>query len=153
MITFRPLTPDEYAAYMVLGGHEYAEDLAANYRLAPGRAAVESDLTASQELPQGQETPGNRLLAIATPDAPLIGYLWFSETSETQSAYVKDFLILPAHRGKGHGTASLAALETLLKAKGITQIRLRVAANNPRAKALYEATGFFTTGTSMAKSI
>jgi ribosomal protein S18 acetylase RimI-like enzyme len=153
MITFRPLTPREYAAYMTLGVHDYAGDLAANYRLAEERAAAESAHGAAQQLPQGQDTQGHTLLAIAAPDTPLIGYLWFSETPETQSAYINDFMILPAHRGRGHGTAALTALEALLKAKGITQIRLRVAADNPRAKSLYEASGFFITGTNMAKTL
>ncbi|MGB8812088.1 MAG: GNAT family N-acetyltransferase [Paracoccaceae bacterium] len=153
MITFRPLFPAEFDAYLALGLAEYAEDLAANYRLSPDRAAAESALGAANDLPQGQATPGQTLFAITAPGLPLIGYLWFHESPDSQSAFINDFSILPAYQNRGHGTAALAALSAHLRAKGITQIRLRVAANNPRAQALYAATGFFPTGTNMAKSL
>jgi ribosomal protein S18 acetylase RimI-like enzyme len=153
MIILRLLTPEEYAAYMALGIAEYADDLAHNYRLPADRAATESAQGAAQLLPQGQDTPGHSVLAIAAPDGALIGYLWFSETPGTQSAYINDFLILPENRGKGYGTAALSTLENLMRAKGLRQIRLRVSADNPRAKALYGANGFFTTGTNMAKTL
>ncbi len=153
MIILRALTPDEYSAYMARGVADYADDLASNYQLPPEQAAVESAHAAAQLLPQGQETAGHLPLAIATPDEALIGYLWFSETPETQSAYINDFEILPEYRGKGYGTDALSMLESQLRAKGIKQIRLRVAVSNGRAEALYARIGFFTTGINMAKTI
>lgn len=68
-----------------------------------------------------------------------------------QSAWVSDFFLLPAWRGQGLGKASLLEMEAAVTAQGINEIGLRVAVNNPSAKALYEKIGFQTTGFNMNK--
>ncbi|HGG64167.1 MAG TPA: GNAT family N-acetyltransferase, partial [Rhodobacteraceae bacterium] len=63
------------------------------------------------------------------------------------------FHILPPFQGKGLGKAALKALEALLLKQGITQIGLRVAADNSRAQGLYRAVGFRVTGVNMIRRI
>lgn len=45
----------------------------------------------------------------------------------------------------------MAALEKRLLEQGFTQIRLRVAADNPSARQLYDTAGFQVTGINMNK--
>ncbi len=153
MITFRPLTTAEYDLHTATSTAQYANDLAANFRLPAGIAAAESAHITTQSRLQGPESNTETTWAILSADGRLLGCIGFREAPETGSAYITDFDILPEHRGKGHGTEALAGLEDYLRGKGISQIRLRVAANNLRAKALYETLGFFATGTNMAKDI
>jgi ribosomal protein S18 acetylase RimI-like enzyme len=123
MISFRPVTEAEFQWIVGNGSAEYAKDLAVNYRMAEEEAVRQSALSFAGGLGNGET-----VLAIALPDVAFIGYLWFSEKPETASAFINDFEILLPFRGRGHGTAALVALEALLKARAVTQIRLRVAA-------------------------
>lgn len=50
--------------------------------------------------------------------------------------------VMPAARGRGVGTALLAAIERHAADKGLSRIRLDVIDTNPRARALYEREGF-----------
>ena len=47
----------------------------------------------------------------------------------------------------------MEAFESHLKGKGFEQIKLRVAADNARARHVYEVTGFRVTGVNMSKAI
>ncbi|WP_429152870.1 GNAT family N-acetyltransferase [Aeromonas hydrophila] len=53
----------------------------------------------------------------------------------------------------GIGKAAMALLEAELRSRGIRQITLRVAHDNPRALALYQEAGFAITGYNMAKRL
>ena len=47
----------------------------------------------------------------------------------------------------------MALLESDLRAGGFTQIKLRVAGDNDRARHVYEVSGFRVTGINMSKTI
>ena len=70
-----------------------------------------------------------------------------------RSAFVADFCILEPHQGQGFGKQAMGLLESDLKAKGFTQIKLRVAGDNGRARHVYEVSGFHVTGINMSKVI
>ncbi|MNR08554.1 putative N-acetyltransferase YycN [compost metagenome] len=116
-----------------------------------------------QHLPQGAATPGQSLLCITpvsdkvgravTPTTTIAGYLWHCVDSAAHTTFIYDFYTLPAHRGLGYGKAAMAVLEAELKCLGVSQIKLRVAHDNPRARALYEEIGFHITGYNMAKTL
>ena len=57
----------------------------------------------------------------------------------------------PEHRGKGCGRAALGALEQMFAGPDCGEIKLRVAADNPGARRLYEAAGYQVTGINMRK--
>ena len=56
-------------------------------------------------------------------------------------------------RGNGFGKAAIVALEQELPKIGVTQIKLRVAFDNPRALGLYEKLGFMVTGHNLSKNL
>ena len=102
------------------------------------------------------ETPGQELLCIidgTSGDDSIIGYLWYRPDVAARSIYISDFHIFAAHQGKGYGKEALAILELELAKTGFTQIKLRVAENNKRAKHVYDVSGFRVTGVNMSKAI
>lgn len=150
MITRRDRTAAEFAVYLLGVVEKYARDLGDNhgYSLSVGRdnaARIMHDY-----LPDGHETVDHRLWCIVR-DAELVGYLWVSLRDRPQ-AYICDFSILPPWRRRGYGRAALTALDSELAAAGCTEVALRVAANNPHARALYESNAFHLTGYTMAAS-
>lgn len=152
MITLRPLKSEEFPAYAAYFIPDYAAEIASNYGIPLDVALTQAEQTFEKEFPQGADTPGQMLMAILLADHH-IGYLAIAITQETASAFINDFFILPPNQGQGHGTAAIAALTALLKPKGITQLRLRVAAKNAAAHRLYTKLGFFPTGTNLAKTL
>lgn len=148
----RPMEPGEFPAYRQIVIAEYAKDIAESRRCPPEEALTRSEASIGAALPQWAETPSLRLKCIAADsDGHTIGYLWIS-ISETV-AWVYDIYLQPEWRGKGYGKASLEAIQRELTQDGVTEIGLRVAANNPRAKALYKSLGFEVTGFNMSKRL
>jgi len=155
MITLRAMQPAEYPAYLDYFLPDYASEIARNYGTSAAEALARAQSEIVADLPQGPQTPGQALLCIALATTPqtVIGYLWHHPDPAHHSTFILDFHILPALQGHGYGTAALTRLEHDLTAVGITRIGLRVAADNPRAEALYRACGFHPTGTNMTKAI
>ncbi|GJA07939.1 MULTISPECIES: GNAT family N-acetyltransferase [Aeromonas] len=117
----------------------------------------QADASLQQLLPLGVATPSHHLLARVpeasnAPGEPL-GYLWHAIDDAAGTTFIYDFYVTPPHRGRGLGKAAMAALEAQLTPLGINQIKLRVAHDNPRALALYQALGFTITGYNMAKRL
>ena len=156
MIRFRPMRDSEYPAYLDYFIPDYAVEIASNYGLSESASMAQAKREMATELPEGVNTSGQVLLCVidqADTSEELIGYLWYKPDAAEHSAFICDFHILAAYQGKGLGKRSLEALENALKDKGFEQIKLRVAADNNRARHLYEATGFRVTGLNMSKAI
>ncbi|WP_370677169.1 GNAT family N-acetyltransferase [Pleomorphomonas sp. PLEO] len=156
VIAFRPMRDSEYPAYLDYFIADYAAEIAANYRLSQEAALSQARRDIEAGLPNGVRTAGQVLICLIDPSATaekLIGYLWYKPDAAMRSAFITDFHILAAHQGRGLGKAAMGLLERDLKAKGFTQIKLRVAGDNARARHVYEATGFHVTGINMSKVI
>ena len=150
----RTMRPEEFADYLAYFLPDYAAEISANYDvdMASARARAESEIARS--FPEGVASEGQILLCIVTQnDDAVIGYLWCRPDFENHSLFISDFYILPAHRGQGYGRSALLALETMFCDRGITEIRLRVAANNFGAERLYRALGYRVTGINMRKPV
>lgn len=146
----------EYPAYLRYFIPDYAAEIAANYRLSDAAARAQAEREIESDLPDGVATAGQLLLCLVDPSGAaetLLGYLWYKPDAATRSAFITDFHILAAHQGQGLGKAAMALLERDLGAKGFTQIKLRVAGDNARARHVYEASGFHVTGVNMSKVI
>ncbi|MER0499721.1 GNAT family N-acetyltransferase [Aeromonas hydrophila] len=160
LIRLLPMSEQHYPAYCAYFIEEYAQDLASNqgHDLATARHKAEASL--QRYLPQGVASAGHRLLcilpaegAVAPADEEPLGYLWHAIDSDGAATFIYDFYVAPAHRSRGIGKAAMALLEAELRCRGIHQITLRVAHDNPRALALYQEAGFAITGYNMAKRL
>ncbi|EIC9405682.1 GNAT family N-acetyltransferase [Listeria monocytogenes] len=128
----------------------------ANEKVEAGTWDEEEALAKSQDsfnklLYDGITTPNEYLYSIISGEK--IGYIWFhvDETRSGKHAFIYDFVIFEAFRGKGFGTKTLEALDALSKEMQITKIELHVFAHNQTAIGLYNKVGFQNTDITMAK--
>ncbi|SPH18357.1 Mycothiol acetyltransferase [Defluviimonas aquaemixtae] len=82
---------------------------------------------------------------IGTHSAP-IGYIaitfgWSIEMGG-QDAFVDEFFLVPASRGKGHGQAALDLVTAELKARGVRALHLEVSRDNQAGQRFYRHAGF-----------
>ncbi len=152
-ITLRPMREAEFSAYRDYFIVDYAEEIAANFghTLEKSRARAVQEL--AEDLPQTVNTPDNFLMCIERDDQETVGYLWYKVLEQGTAIFILDFMVMPEHRGRGYGQASLLALQAQVAKMGIEQIKLRVAFANPGALRLYEKMGFRITGYNMMKMI
>ncbi|WP_428945323.1 GNAT family N-acetyltransferase [Pantoea sp. FN060301] len=154
MIGFKTMTAEEFSAFLQYLIPDYAEDIASSYRLLKEDALKQAQNEIAASLPEGPETSGHVLLSIFYHNAVAehhVGYFWYKPDEPSKSAFIYDFYIFPTHQNKGLGSASMQALENRLREQGFTQIKLRVAAGNDRAKHVYESNGFQVNGFNMNK--
>lgn len=146
----------EYPAYLDYFIPDYAAEISSNYGLSEPTSLAQAKREIAADLPDGVNTLGQVLLCLidqSDSSETLIGYLWYRPDATMRSAFISDFHILAAYQGKGLGKQALEVLENELKGKGFDQIKLRVAADNKRARHVYEVTGFRVTGVNMSKAI
>ncbi|MBC3947702.1 GNAT family N-acetyltransferase [Erwinia persicina] len=149
----RPMQADEFPAYRQIVIAEYGRDLAESRRCSLEDALSRATTLIDQALTQGVNSPPQRLLCITATEGaePPVGYLWVSVSENI--AWIYDIYLLPEWRGKGYGKQALDVINQQLALEGITETGLRVAANNSRAKKLYESLGFVLTGYNMSKRL
>ncbi|CNJ02602.1 acetyltransferase (GNAT) family protein [Yersinia aldovae] len=158
MTTLRAMRTEELYDYRNLFITEYAQDLSSNSGYSAEQALTYAAQLFDGYLPEGVNSIGDYLYCIQNKDKmsdddQRVGYLWYSLGKDDTAAFIKDFYVLPAYQRKGYGSACMQALEQLLIAQGIFEIKLRVAADNPQAKRLYEQMAFVVTGFNMSKSL
>ena len=163
IVSLIPMGEADFPAYRAYFIEDYAQDLASNHGLTLADACQQAEVSLQQYLPRGAATSGQSLLCIipvsdntgstVAPTAGIAAYLWHCVDGAAHTTFIYDFYILPTHRGLGYGKAAMAVLEAELKRLGVSQIKLRVAYDNPKARALYEELGFHITGYNMAKTL
>lgn len=76
------------------------------------------------------------------------GFLSLLERDTENERFLMDgIFVAPNARGQGVGTALLGAIKAEAKTRGYAQVRLDVIDSNPRARGLYERSGFVATET------
>lgn len=156
VLALRPMRENEFPAYLAYFIPDYAAEIAANYGLSEAAARTQAEGELASGLPDGVTTTGQVLLCIVEPSEAserLVGYLWYKPDAAMRTAFISDFHILASHQGRGLGKEAMALLERDLGEKGFTQIKLRVAGDNARARHVYEVSGFHVTGVNMSKVI
>ena len=68
-----------------------------------------------------------------------------------RKAFIYDFIIDEAFRGKGYGKQALAAMDEQLKSMNTESVALHVFGDNVSAQELYKKMGFEITGIRMRK--
>jgi len=151
-----PMDEEQYQRFVRTAIDGYAED-----NVAAGRWPADSALSRSRDeferlLPQGLQTPDNKLYQIvAGPNGTVVGALWFGilGADPNRSGFVYNIRIEPAFRGRGHAKAALELLEQIAMQDGLTSIGLHVFGFNTGAQALYRSLGYGITGFNMRKPL
>lgn len=154
MISLRPMTQSEFDDYLERAVPEYAQAHLDNG--VPDRASAieraKGDYLAL--LPAGLRSEAMHLLSIrAAGRARPIGMVWYElrDDDGCRTAFIYDFRIDEAERGRGYGRETLARVDEQLRALGARSVGLNVLGHNQRARALYEKHGFKVESITMRK--
>jgi RimJ/RimL family protein N-acetyltransferase len=155
MTTLRPMTEDEFAAWMAATVPAYAEDKVASGQWSEAESLARSRKEFDELLPQGLATPENRLFTIVDALGAPVGTLWIAEQSRAGArvAYVYDVGIHPERQREGHAYRAFVALEDEAHRLGLAGIALHVFGHNTGARALYARLGFEPTNLHLFKPL
>lgn len=76
----------------------------------------------------------------------IVATLGFAVQQGGRDAFIDEIYVAPSHRGRGFGRAALAHAERFLRDAGVGTVHLAIKPELPRARALYERTGFVDHG-------
>ena len=71
---------------------------------------------------------------------------WNGKTTHPYIPDIQSLRVFGAFRGRGIGSLLLTASEDLVRERGFARVSLSVAIDNPRARTLYERSGYVVTG-------
>lgn len=156
MIRLVPMTQAEFDKFLATEITEYAQEHVKAGNWHPDEALRLSKAEHDKLLPNGLASANQYLYSIQEPDSRSnIGLIWFAAEQRGLSryAFIYDFRIDEAQRGKSYGKQALFAIEEKVKALGLDTIALHVFAHSQVARALYEKAGYRVTDLWMSKKL
>ncbi len=156
-VNLRAMTQDEYREWYDWAVEDYAKGHAAAGNWTQEQALELSRKEFAALLPEGTASPGQHLYTIVdAQDGTCVGMVWFAERGsdhEPPHAFIYNIEIWEQRRGKGYAKAAMLALESEVRAVGLSRIALHVFGGNETAIRLYERTGYRATNILMSKDI
>ena len=149
MITLVPMPQGDFEIFLEHGIREYAEDHVRNGNWPADGALERSKKEFEHYLPDGLDSKDQYLWSLLDEKGNTIGVLWVQV--KDQMAFIFDFAIDEAFRGKGYGKQALVAMDEKLKSMNVESVALHVFGDNIVAQELYKKAGFKITGIHMKK--
>ena len=154
MVTLRPMSDVEFDEYLRALRVSYAQERAESANTSLEEEQAESDRQINQLLPDGLRSPGHFFWNVVDDaGGNAVGTLWVFEDAAKHRAFIYGIEMSADQRGKGYGTAALAALEETLRPRGVTRIALNVFGKNTGAQRLYARVGYYPIAIAMQKDI
>lgn len=151
MITLEPIQQEDFERFLEQGIREYAADHVRNGNWPAEGALERSRKEFESLLPDGIQSPHQYLWSITDDGEKKVGVLWVQV--KDGKAFIYDFVIDEAFRGRGFGKQALAAMEEKLNAMDVESVGLHVFGDNLGAQELYKKVGFQITGIHMQKKL
>jgi ribosomal protein S18 acetylase RimI-like enzyme len=150
VVVLMPLTEDEREAFLHEEVSDYADQQVRDAGWAPhealDRARAEITPVFERELAEAVAL-GDRMWSAKSADGQSVGWLWVKPIdSGVPSVFLEQITVAARSRRRGYGRAMLAALEELLAADGVEELRLNVFVANEAARGLYLAAGYQEVG-------
>ena len=149
MVKLVKMQQEDFEPYFERDIREYAEEHVRNGNWSAEEALERSRKEHQQLLPDGLESRNQYLFSIIDASDQKLGILWVN--IENGRAFIYDFRIDEARRGKGYGKQALVALDEKLKSMDVQSVGLHVFGDNIRAQELYQKMGYQITGIHMQK--
>ncbi|HEX9840953.1 MAG TPA: GNAT family N-acetyltransferase [Anaerolineales bacterium] len=149
MVKLMQIEQEDFEIFLKRGIREYAEDHVRNGNWSAEEALERSKKEFEQLLPDGFNSQHQYLYSIIDEDNNKIGVLWVQV--KAQKAFIFDFIIDEAFRGKGYGKQALAALDEKLISMNVDSVGLHVFGHNIVAQELYKKSGYEITNINMRK--
>jgi len=145
-----PIQQEDFEKFLEREIHGYAEDHVRNGNWSPPGALEPSGKEFEHYLPDGIHSKNQYLYSILVEDNK-VGVLWVEV--KDQKAFIYDFVIDEAFRGRGYGKQALAAMDEKLKSMSVESVGLHVFGDNIAAQELYKKAGYQITGIHMKKTL
>lgn len=155
-IELQAMSETDFQAWLPATTERYAEDKvrAGNW---PGGGALErSRKELAALLPQGRQTPEHLFFNVVdSTDKAIVGNLWVKTATPVLggTTVIYNIEVNEERRGRGYGTATLAALEQRMRAQGAVRLALHVFGFNQSAQRLYQRMGYEVTNVAMSKPL
>jgi ribosomal protein S18 acetylase RimI-like enzyme len=147
-VTLLPLSEAERAAFIDEDVADYAEQQVRDAGWPPAEAldrARERLLRLLRQEHAAATAAGHPQWTALGPDGQSVGWLWVQPAAPgapPEGRFLYQITVKAACRRQGYGRAMLAALERLLTAEGVSELRLNVWDANQPARRLYEQAGY-----------
>lgn len=155
MVTFSPMSDEDYAAFMRKSVPEYAYDQMRAGNWTANEAAGRARSEFQQMLPVGQHTLNAYLRTIMDEQGGKVGMLWYyidpSRTRKT--AFLIDFFIFSEGRRKGYEAEALKLFEDEARSLGVERVELQVFTHKSGDVQLYRENGYLDTSIFFSKEL
>jgi ribosomal protein S18 acetylase RimI-like enzyme len=151
MTKLEPIQQEDFEPFLEREIRGYAEDHVRNGNW-PAEGAIERSRQEFESLlPDGIHSKDQFVWSIIDEENSNVGVLWVQV--KDQKAFIYDFVIDEAMRGKGYGKQALIAMDEKLKAMNVESVGLHVFGDNITAQELYKKMGYKITGIHMKKEL
>jgi ribosomal protein S18 acetylase RimI-like enzyme len=151
VLNLEPIQQEDFERFLEQEIRCYAEDHVRNGNWSPDGALERSRREFERHLPEGIHSRDQHLYSIIANPGRKIGVLWVQV--KDRQAFIFDFVIDEAYRGKGYGKQALSAMEEKLQSMNAESVELHVFGDNFAAQELYKKAGFQITDIHMRKSL
>jgi ribosomal protein S18 acetylase RimI-like enzyme len=153
-IRLRPMTPEEFPAFVAASKAAYAHDIEVHGGQTREAALAKAEADFPAVLPMGLDTPGHAI-SVVEADGTAVGRLWLAERESggRRVLFIYDISIDPGQQGRGYGRAAMGLAEEEARTRGLGRIELNVFGGNDVARGLYRSLGYVETSVQMAKDL
>jgi ribosomal protein S18 acetylase RimI-like enzyme len=151
MIKLEPIQQEDFERFLEGEIRGYAEDHVRNGNWPPEGAIDRSRKEFERLLPDGIHSRDQFVWSILDEENGNVGMLWVQV--KEGKAFIYDFVIDEAMRGKGYGKQALIAMDEKLKAMNVESVGLHVFGDNITAQQLYKKMGYKITNIQMKKEL
>jgi GNAT superfamily N-acetyltransferase len=153
-VQVRPITAEEFAAWLPRMEEGYAADMVRSGGLAAAGAATKAREDTERLFPGGRPTEGQDVYVVEADGEP-VGNVWVAERDALsgRELFVYAMEVDEAHRGRGYGRAAMEFVEEEARRRGVVQISLNVFGGNEVARGLYRSVGYDEVAVAMTKRL
>jgi RimJ/RimL family protein N-acetyltransferase len=150
-----PMDQAQYGQWRAASQRAYAAE-----KVKAGNWKAEDAEALSQEafetlLPNGRETAGHELRAMANDAGEWVGHAWFTieDRDPGRVVFIYDIEVYEAHRRRGYARLALAEIDVYASEHGCIGVMLHVFGYNEAARRLYRSAGYLETNVIMLKRV
>ena len=145
-VELRPMTGEEYEAFVQRNLSRYAQELILTKKTEVEQHALAEAQGALQEmLPAGVDTPLNYLLTAEDESGTPVGEVW-CDTTEPETVFLNDFYVYPERRKQGCADEMLRSVEAIAVSGEFGRLMTHVYHENKVAVTFFTKRGYLPVG-------
>ena len=155
MVTFTPMSDEDYAAFIRKSIPEYAYDQMRSGNWTNTEAAGKARAEFQQMLPNGPQTTNAYLRNILDDRGHRIGMLWYfvDPTRSRKTAFLIDFFLFPEGRGKGYEAQALELFENEARGIGVERVEMQIFTHKDEDIQLYRDNNYQASSVFFSKDL